>query len=237
MAEEDPPGRESRPVDGWPPDFERLVIPDDARELDLDARALARERRAAARTRRVRRLLGLGHGRPAAASVGILITAAVLTVTSVVMLLRPTVRPIPDSVPLATGKGQPDGTVGGLLPDLKINREGFGPVLARGFRPAVIVLIPVGGPPAPVLHAAADTANKHNLYVLAVSTQLPELPADLSRSNLIRAADPDRGLLSAYRVATTPVLLLVRANGIVAQILTDNPPTSALDAEASLLAG
>src|SRR5262249_62354249 len=46
--------RGNSPVDGWPPDFEHLVIPDDARELDGDARALARERRAAARAARLR---------------------------------------------------------------------------------------------------------------------------------------------------------------------------------------
>jgi hypothetical protein len=239
MSDEDPPGRESRPVDDWPPDFERLVIPDDARELEFDARALLRERQAAARSRRWRLLLGLGRwrGRPTTASVGILITAAGLTVTSVMMLLRPAMRPVPANAPLATGKGQADGTEGGLLPDLTINREGYGPVSTRTFRPAVMVLVPPSGGVAPVLTAAVATADKYNLYVLAVGLRLPDAPADLSGSGLIRASDPQRRLLAAYRVGGTPVVLLVRADGIVTRILTGNPSASTLGSEASALAG
>lgn len=237
MSDEDPPRRESRPVDGWPPDFDRLVIPDDPSELELELRALLRERRAAARSARWRRLsrwFGF-RTRPTPAGVGLLLTAAILAVTSVVMLVRPAGSPPPESLPLANDPGHPVGAVGGLLPDARIDREGVGPVFVRSFRPAIVVLIPATLSTAPVLQSVVATAARHNLYALAVGTRLPTLPVGLARTRLIRGTDTDGALLTAYHVTNSPVLLLVRADGVVLRTLTGNPPESTLDAEAALL--
>lgn len=237
-GDDDFQGRGSSPVDGWPPDFEHLVIPDDARELDADARALARERRARARRERLQALTRVRHWHRYSVSwaIAIAVVAATVGVTSLLVALRPSSRAMPRSQPLATAAGHPVGTEGGLLPDVSIGHVGTGTSALRDFRPAVIVLMPDGQDVTDVLRAAVRIADKNHVYTVAIGSQLPNLPADLRSSSLIRASDPERTLLTTFRVSTVPVLLLVKSNGVLSRILTGRQLDSTLDAEVVSLA-
>jgi hypothetical protein len=236
-SDDDFPGRGSSPVDGWPPDFEHLVIPDDARELDADARALARERRARARRDRLRNLTRVRHWHqyPLSWAVAIAVVAATLGLTSLLVALRPGTRVVPRSQPLALTVNRPVGTEGGLLPDVRVGLGSSGRAL-RDLRPAVIVLVPDGHDATETLRAAVRVADRHHVYAVAVGSSLPALPADLRNTSLIPASDPTRALLTRFRASTIPVLLLVRDNGVLTRILTGTPPDSALNAEVVSLA-
>jgi len=230
--------RGNSPVDGWPPDFEHLVIPDDARELDGDARALARERRAAARAARLRAAFRVNRWHRLALPwpIAVAVLAMVSTLVSVLVVFRPPNQSAPRARPLASPRQQP-GEVGGLLPDLQLRRDRGGLSSLRDFRPAVLVLTPPGYDSAGLLRTVLQVAGKHHVYALAVGPDVPRLPADLTRSALIRAGDAEHRLLPAYQVTDRPVLLLVRADGTVNQRLPGGPPDSVLDSEVVVLTG
>jgi hypothetical protein len=238
-GDDDFPGRGSSPVDGWPPDFDHLVIPDDARELDADARALARERRARARRERLHNLTRVRHwhGYSLSWAIAIAVVAATVGVTtSLLLALRPSSRIAPRSQPLATAANHPVGTEGGLLPDVTIGQAGNVTSALRVLRPAVIVLIPDGRDVTDMIRAAVRVADRHHVYAVAIGSRLPDLPADLRNTSLVSASDPDRTLLTTFRVGNVPVLLLVRSNGVLSRILTGIQVDSTLDAEVVSLA-
>jgi hypothetical protein len=228
--------RGNSPVDGWPPNFDHLVIPDDASELAAEARALVRERRAAARVERLRALLRVRrwHQYPLSWPIAVAVVAVVATVVSLLVLLRPAGRETSRPRPLGTA-GRPTGEDGGLVPDVQVRREDGALSPARTFRPAILVLTPAGCDCAGMLRTVLRVADRHHVYAVAVGAQLPVLPADLLRSALIRAADSGNLLLPAYRVKDKPVLLLVRDNGIVSRILSGAPPDTVLDPEVVVL--
>jgi hypothetical protein len=229
--------RGNSPVDGWPPDFDHLVIPDDASELDAEARALAREQRAAARTERLRAVLRVRrwHQYPLSWPIAVAVVALVATVVSMLVLLRPAGREAPRARPLGTAGLRPVGGEGGLVPDVEVRRDGGTPAPVRAFRPAVLVLTPAGCDCAGMLRTVLRVADKHHVYAVVIGPDLPVLPADLLHSALIRAADAGHLLLPAYHVGDKPVLLLVRDNGIVNRILSDAPPDTVLDPEVVVL--
>jgi hypothetical protein len=226
------------PVDGWPPDFDRLVIPDDASELDPEARALARERRAASRLSRLRGALAVRHWRRYALSwpIAVAVLAVAGTVVSLMVMFRPATHDAPRARPLASGGLRPPGEENGLVPDVEVSREGGSPSPLRAFRPGVLVLVPAGCACADLLHSVVRVADKHHVYAIAIGADLPAIPADLARGSLIRAADPDHHLLPVYAVAGTPVLLLVHDDGVVSRILRTAVPDNVLDTEVVALA-
>jgi hypothetical protein len=179
-SDDDFPGRGSSPVDGWPPDFEHLVIPDDARELDADARALARERRARVRRDRLRNLTRIRrwHQYPLSWAVAIAAVAATLGVTSLLVALRPVTRAAPRSQPLATTVSHPVGAEGGLLPDVRVGQAGGSERALRDLRPAVIVLVPEGHDATGTLRAAVAVADRHHVYAVAVGQRTDPRTAD-----------------------------------------------------------
>ncbi len=236
-SDDDSAGRGNSPVDGWPPDFDHLVIPDDASELDAEARALARERRAAARSTKLRAVLQIRRWHQYALSWPIAVAMVALsgTVISLLVVLRPAGHDAPRARPLATAGLRPSGEEGGLVPDVQISQDGTSPSRARAFRPAILVLTPTGYDGSGVLRTVLRVAQKHHVYAVAIGPEVPALPADLIRSPLIRAADTSHRLLPTYHVGTKPVLLLVRDDGIVNRILPDAPPDTVLDPEVVVL--
>src|SRR5215470_8343998 len=231
--------RGNSPVDGWPPDFEHLVIPDDARELDPDARALAREQRAAARTDRLRRLLRLPGGQRSGPPwpIAIVVVGLLTALVGLLAVFRPPGPTAPRAHPLASTGLRPPGTEHGLTPDVQVQRDNGTPARVRDFRPAVLVLVPAGYDAAGELRTVRQVASKRHVYAVAIGPEMPLVPAELTRSALVRASDADHRLLPAYGVRDTPVLLLVRADGVVNRILPGGAPDSALDSEVATLTG
>jgi hypothetical protein len=229
--------RGNSPLDGWPPDFDHLVIPDDCSELDADARALAREQRAVRRTERLRAVLGVRrwHRYPLAWPVAVAAVAATACLVSLLLTLRPAAREAPRARPLGTAGLRP-GQEGGLLPDIQVRRDDGTLAAVRAFRPAVMVLAPAGCDCTALLRTVLRLAAKHHVYPVAIGAQLPAVPVELQRGPLIRAADPGGTLVGDFRVSARPVLLLVRDDGVVNRILADAPPENVLDGEVVVLA-
>src|SRR5262249_4269619 len=108
----------------------------------------------------------------------------------------------------------------------------------QDFRPAVLVLVPVGYNAADVLRTVRLVADKRHVHAVAIGLDLPVVPQDLARSTIVRASDTGHQLLLTYGERDAPVLLLVRADGVVNHILAGAAPdSSSLDSEVAALTG
>jgi hypothetical protein len=230
------PDGDGSPVDGEPFSLDDVVIPDDLRELEAEVRALHRERRAQARGAGLRRLFltrrWREHGISGPIVIGVLLVVAGM---ASLMLMFPARRPMARPVPLATGV-RPAGVEGGLVPDLTIRRSDGEVVPLRDYRPAVVAVLPASCDCDPRLRSMGVAAYRHHLAFVLVGHDVPSLPAELTDGAAIRAAESTGRLARAYRVGRLPVLLLVRGDGVVNRVLTEEPGTDALDAELAFLA-
>jgi hypothetical protein len=229
--------RGTSPVGGWPPDFDRLVIPDDARELEHEARALARERRAAKRSARLRGMFLLRGRRTAYLPVATALVVLLGAVISILALFRPVGQPSPKARPLANQGVRGVGQEGGLLPEATLGRQRGTTSQVRNLRPALVVLEPSNCACSDLLHTVVRAGARHHVYAVAISPALPVLPADLANGPLIPAADESHRIFNAYHVTTRPLVLLVRDNGVVDRILVDPPPDQVPDDQIAALVG
>jgi hypothetical protein len=226
---------EGGPVDDDPFSVHDFVVPDDARELQGDLRALRRERRASARRHRFGRLLltrrWQRYGVSGPIVVGVLVLVAAFA--SLMVLFQPR-RPASRPVPLAVGvRGV--GQEGGLLPDVRLTRADGTTVPARELRPAVFAVVPSVCHCEGTLHRYGEVVQRHHLAFLDVGTTLPPLPPELADRWAVRASEGSGALLRAYHVTAAPVLLLVRADGVVNRVLLDEPAPNALNSELAVL--
>jgi hypothetical protein len=226
---------EGGPVDDDPFSLDDIVVPDDARALQGDVRALRRERRASARRVRLARLLLTRRWQRYGVSGPIVVVVLVLVAAfaSLMVLFQPR-RPASRPVPLAIGvRGA--GQEGGLLPDVQLTRADGTTVAARELRPAVFAVVPSVCGCEGVLHRYGTAIQRHHLAFLHVGTTMPALPPDLGDRWVVRASDGTGALLRAYHVSTAPVLLLVRADGVVNRVLLNEPTPNALNSELAVL--
>ncbi len=229
------PDGDGRPVGGEPFSLDGIVIPDDLRELDADVRALHRERRAQARGAGLRRLFLTRRWREYGIS-GPIVIGVLLVVAGMasLMLMFPARRPTAGPVPLATGV-RAAGEEGGLMPDVTVRRADGDMQALRDYRPAVVALLPTACDCAAELRAMGVEAFRHHLAYVLIGRDLPTLPEELTDRSAVRAAEATGRLAAAYRVGHQPVLLLVRGDGVVNRVLTEEPTASALDTELAVL--
>lgn len=231
MARDDD-GRLHRQGAEPPHNWERLAIPDDARELDADFRALRRERRAEKRRARVNRVFfALGHS-PKKAALPIIISILLFAVafTGLAILIPQPRAPFDKSTPLATPVRE-IGQEGGLTPDIRLINNSTTQIKLRDIRPAVVMAVPPSCNCDNVIRSTIIADQQHHLRTLLVSSTPPGLPAQISANGVTTAADPTGQLTSTYHFAKQPGLLLVRADGIVNRALATMPSSSALNAE------
>src|SRR5262249_44038160 len=204
-----------------PPGSEPLVIPGDARELAPDARALARGRRAAARTARLRGVLRLPGGRRSGPPwpIAMVVVALLAALVGLLAVFRPPGPAAPRARPLASTGLRPPGTERGLTPGVQVRRDNGTMARGQDFRPAVPGLGPGGYKPGDLLRTVRRVADKRHVHAVAIGLDLPVVPQDLARSTIVRASDTGHQLLLTYGVRDAPVLLLVRADGVVNHIL------------------
>ena len=226
-----------------------LIVPTDARELDADREQWLREggftssptwplpptisrgSRAADRERQRQRRLGV-------ITAAVLLCAVVAVAISGVMgafVLPAPPAPAP-AVPLADATAEA-GQVGGLLPAATL-AEGTTPIAARAIRPAVIALIPSPcSQCVKLLQEVRRQATEYGLRLTIVGTadqvgQLGEIDRALGTIQLDVLIDSKR-LLSRTYGSAVPTLLLVRDDGIVADIVRD--PSDNLRLESALV--
>jgi len=211
-----------------PPEWGRVVVPDDASALAGEAAQIRRE---------LRRAAGQHAGHPTFALPLLVLLVAVLTTLAGLLAVtwpratRGTAdRPAPSPyVPPATVTGQ-------ALPALDLVDAAQAPVPLRGLLPAMIIL--VDGCPCPERVAQAAAAAPDGVAVITVAgrsvTATP--PAGGSVRTL---ADPAGGLRSFLGQPVRPgalTALLVDRTGVVTQVLPDLGPAETYRDELAALA-
>lgn len=214
---------------GLPPEWGRVVVPDDASALADEAREVRRELRRQRRRTGWRRHLGpaprLDGRLPLGPPVLALLVSVLITLTGLAAVTwprstrsggSPTVLPYPTATPAAVGP----------LPALDLVDAGNSPVSLRSLLPAMIVLVDACACRERVTEAAA-TAPTGVTVVTVTETRRPET----SPVPGIRAlADPAGGLRSYLHLAPhagTATALLVDREGTLVRVVPELGPVDA----------
>jgi hypothetical protein len=164
--------------------------------------------------------------------VAVLVVVGVLG--SFMTVLRPNVASAPGPLPLANAQASvlPGGS-GGLLPAADVQLEGIDVDLQR-LRPVVLVVVPEACPTcADVTSTAVQQARQFGLRTVLVGTapqarQLIDLSRDATRRLAAVALDTSGALTSLYP-GPGPTLVMVHADGIVADVVVDPSSTVRLE--------
>ncbi|SBT48840.1 hypothetical protein [Micromonospora auratinigra] len=223
---------------GLPPEWGRVVVPDDASALADEARQLRRELRRRHRRSGWRRRLGLAPRRDGLPPLGLpvlaLLVSVLITLTGLAAVTwprstrsggSPTVVPYP-TAPVAVGP----------LPALDLVDAGNDPVPLRGLLPAMIVLVDAC-PCREQVTAAADAAPA-GVTVVSVTEgrRADPFPAPGVRA----LADPAGGLRSYLHLAPragTATALLVDREGTLVRLVPELGPVAAYRDDLARLAG
>ncbi|MFD2766635.1 hypothetical protein [Micromonospora eburnea] len=209
------------PPDGLPdlpPEWGRVVIPDDASELTHEARQIRRELRRRRQRAVWRHRLGLAprpDGRPPLGLPALVLLVSVLiTLTGLAAVVwprsprsggSPTVVPYPTATPAAIGP----------LPALDLVDAADSPVPLRGLLPAMIVLVDACACTEQVIQAAAVAPPGITVVTVTGGREAGATPAPGVRA----LADPAGGLRDYIRLAahpgTAPALLVDREGTVV----------------------
>ncbi|WP_433127611.1 hypothetical protein ACQPWW_32435 [Micromonospora sp. CA-240977] len=212
---------------GLPPEWGRVVVPDDASALADEAAQLRRE---------LRRAAG-GHSGRLALPLLVLMVALLTTIGGLLAVAWPragrgTDRPTP--APYA-----PPATVAGrALPALDLVDAGQAPVPLRGLLPAMIIL--VDGCPCPERIDEAVSAAPPGVAVVTVAGGRAVATAPPAGRGVRALADPAGGLRSFLgqpaRPGTLTALLVDRA-GTVTRTLPDLGTVDSYRSDLNALAG
>lgn len=212
------------------PHPEDVVVPDDARDLELDVRAWRREQAAAARRGRLDRMVRTRRWRRYGLSgplvAGVLALVAVFG--SLLALLVPGGgRDRATRAPLDAAPPSPAGQVGGLLPDRAVLVGGVERSV-RELRPAVLALVPIPCRCGELMDEISGQAAEFGLRLVVVAPsrrddELPALVAAARHGPAVPAYDADGRLARDY-AALGPTLLLVRDDGRVTGVEREARP-------------
>ncbi|MFC4019802.1 hypothetical protein ACFOW4_17920 [Micromonospora sp. GCM10011542] len=213
-----------------PPEWGRVVVPDDASALAAEAAQVRRELRRAAPHAGVRWAHGLALPL-LVLLVAVLTTLAGLVAVSWPRTIRSTDRPAP--APYA-----PPALTGRALPALDLVDVGQKPVPLRGLLPAMIIL--VDGCPCPDRVAEAVAASPDGVAVVTVAGGPTVAARPPTTGPAARAlADPAGGLRSFVGPPAGPgtaTALLVDRTGVVTRVLPELGPADAYRADLAALA-
>ncbi|MFG2048548.1 hypothetical protein ACGFIW_14105 [Micromonospora sp. NPDC048935] len=212
---------------GLPPEWGRVVVPDDASALAGEAAQVRRELRRAARDRSGHLALPL-----LVLMVAVLTTMAGLLAVAWPRASRGTDRPTP--APYA-----PPATVAGrALPALDLVGAAQEPVPLRGLLPAMIIL--VDGCPCPERIGEAVTAAPAGVVVVTVAGGRTVATPPPDGRGVRALADPAGGLRSFLGQPARPgtlTALLVDRDGVVTRVLPDLGTVDSYRGDLSALAG
>ncbi|SCL62596.1 hypothetical protein GA0070606_3649 [Micromonospora citrea] len=201
-----------------PPEWGRVVVPDDASALAAEAEQIRRELRAATPPR---------GRRPAARSplalpLLVLLVAVLATVASLVTVTWPRAgRTTPEPAPAPATP--PAGLAGRPLPALDLVDAGQAPVPLRGLLPAVIIL--VDGCPCPDDVATAAALAPTGVTVVTVAGKRPATAPPAPVGTVLRPlADPAGGLRAFLHLPPRPgaaTALLVDRAGVLVTVVPE----------------
>ncbi|MFG2055415.1 hypothetical protein ACGFI9_15450 [Micromonospora sp. NPDC048930] len=214
---------------GLPPEWGRVVVPDDASALAHEARQVRRELRRQHRRTGWRRRLGLVPGPDGRPPLGLPILALLVSVLITLTGLAAVTWPrstrsggSPTVVPYPTASL----AVIGPLPALDLVDTGNSPVSLRSLLPAMIVLIDACACPERVTEAAAAAPAG-----VTVVTVTEGRKAETSPVPGVRAlADPAGGLRAYVHLAPHPgtaTALLVDREGTLVRVVPELGPVGA----------
>ncbi|MEH0841344.1 hypothetical protein V6U81_02975 [Micromonospora sp. CPCC 205711] len=206
-----------------PPEWGRVVVPDDASALAAEAAQLRRELRRRGPAGRWRRRLGLAPrpdgGPPLGLPVLILLVAVLTTLAGLAAVTwprpprsgdRPTVLPYPSGPPALSGRP---------LPALDLVGVDQAPVPLRRLLPAMIILVDACACADQVLTAAAAAPAGVQVVTVTGGPTVGATPTRAGGDRVRALADPAGGLRAALhldsRPGTAPALLVDRAGTVV----------------------
>ncbi|MFR9776653.1 hypothetical protein ACL02O_11425 [Micromonospora sp. MS34] len=214
---------------GLPPEWGRVVVPDDASALAHEARQVRRELRRRDRRAGWRRRLGLTprpDGRPPLGlPVLVLLVSVLITLAGLAAVTWPrstrtggstTVVPYPTATPAVIGP----------LPALDLVDTGNTPVSLRSLLPAMIVLVDACACRERVTEAA--TAAPAGVTVVTVTESRTAEPSTVTGVRAL--ADPAGGLRSYLHLAPHPgtaTALLVDREGVLVRVVPELGPVEA----------
>jgi hypothetical protein len=240
------PGPDGHHDDLLPEDLDGLTLhaPDDPRELEDDREQWLREEGEEQHTGSPGPpfigVFGSATERRKARQRRLAVTAAIVLVSMVVVavsgvigawIVGPHAAP-PPAAALSTSGPDP-GHVGGLLPETTL-ADGGTPISARSLRPAVIALVPSAcSDCSDLLQNLSTQVEPFGVSLVAVgeTSQADELDSyvtQLGTTHLSALTDPQGALRDAYSADGT-TLLLVRADGVVTEVMPSPSPTVHLE--------
>ncbi|MGK5743193.1 hypothetical protein [Micromonospora sp. URMC 103] len=215
------------PSDGLPdlpPEWGRVVVPDDASALAREAAEVRRELRRARRA--------AGRWRPPGLPLLILVVAVLTTLAGLAAVTWPrSTRSTDRSTPAPYAS--PPTLTGRSLPALDLVDAGQDPVPLRGLLPAMIVLVDACACAERVTEAAAAAPPG-----VTVVTVTGDRRAPTAGPGVRTLADPAGGLRSFLHVPPRPgtaSALLVDRAGVVVRVLPDLGPVDAYRADLTRL--
>jgi hypothetical protein len=198
-----------------PPEWGRVVVPDDASSLAQEAAQVRRELRESRRATRVRSLRAVLTGPLLILVVAVLTTLAGLVTVTWPRDERPEVRSsTPAHAPTADPVGRP-------LPALDLVDEAQAPVPLRSLLPAVILLVDACPCPERVTEAAGAAPPGVRVVTVVGGRTVPT-PTAVSPPGVRHLADPAGGLRALIHAAPTPGTvgaLLVDRTGTVVRVV------------------
>ncbi|SCL20896.1 hypothetical protein GA0070616_2133 [Micromonospora nigra] len=192
-----------------PPEWGRVVVPDDAAALAAEAAQVRRELRGAARGR---------TRRPALAYPALVIVVALLTTIGGLLVATWPRTGRSTGLTTTTPDPTPAGLAGRPLPALDLVDAGQAPVPLRGLLPAVVLL--VDGCPCPDRVVEAAAAAPPGVTVVTVSGG--RTPTGPPPPGVRALADPAGGLRAFVNLPARPdsaTVLLVDRGGLLVRVV------------------
>ncbi|MEV4659017.1 hypothetical protein [Micromonospora sp. NPDC049301] len=222
------PDAEGQGLPDLPPEWGRVVVPDDASTLAAEAAQIRRELRRAARRPSGHRALALPL---LVLLVAVLTTLAGLLAVTWPRANRGTDRPTP--APYAP----PATLTGRALPALDLVDAGQAPVPLRGLLPVMIILVDGCACPDQVADAVAVAPVGVAVVTVTGGRTVPAPPP--AARNVRALADPAGGLRSFLGQPARPgaaTALLVDRTGVVTRVVPELGPIDAYREDLSALA-
>lgn len=167
---------------------------------------------------------------------GPLVVAVLLAVAimgSLMTILRPDVSSAPTPLPLsAPVDGTESGTVGALMPDTAITLDGV-PLSLRRLRPVVAIVVPDNcATCSGLVSDLATQAREQQIRTVLVGDlaqldQLRALSTDAARGAAGVVVDTE-GALTARYSGPGPTIMLVHADGVISDVISDPTTTARL---------